>query len=95
MDICYSILRLAYIQLLQAGAVAAMRFVSIDLFHIEVGRKDGTVFLSWYYAVFKLSANRYGLGLSNEPLFIIKAQAQHAEQDLNKVEKTFNGTFLG
>ena len=51
-----------------------MRFVSIDLFHIEVGRKDGTVFLSWYYAVFKLSANRYGLGLSNEPLFIIIAQ---------------------
>ena len=74
MDICYSILRLAYIQLLQAGAVAAMRFVSIDLFHIEVGRKDGTVFLSWYYAVFKLSANRYGLGLSNEPYFIIIAQ---------------------
>ena len=74
MDICYSILRLAYIQLLQAGAVAAMRFVSIDLFHIEVGRKDGTVFLSRYYAVFKLSANRYDMGLSNDPLFIIIAQ---------------------
>ena len=28
----------------------------------------------WYYAVFKLSANRYGFGLSNEPLFIIIAQ---------------------
>ena len=28
----------------------------------------------WFYPVFKLGANRYGLGLSNEPLFIIIAQ---------------------
>ena len=33
-----------------------------------------TLSKDYYYAVFKISVNRYGIGLSNELLFIIIAQ---------------------